>query len=60
VEEALVEMYLAGVSVRRDEDITEGLLGRYTQKSFSSVRDWHRVEGDPTIAVLAFPRRRPR
>jgi len=25
VEEALMEMYLAGVSVRRDEDITEAL-----------------------------------
>jgi putative transposase len=28
VEEALVEMYLAGVSVRRVEDITEALWGR--------------------------------
>jgi putative transposase len=27
VEEALVEMYLAGVSVRRVEDITEALCG---------------------------------
>jgi transposase-like protein len=27
VEEALVEMYLAGVSVRRVEDITEALWG---------------------------------
>ncbi len=27
VEEALIEMYLAGVSVRRVEDITEALLG---------------------------------
>ena len=30
VEEALVEMYLAGVSVRRVEDITEALWGRVT------------------------------
>jgi putative transposase len=28
VEEALIEMYLAGVSVRRVEDITEALWGR--------------------------------
>jgi hypothetical protein len=27
VEEALIEMYLAGVSVRRVEDITEALVG---------------------------------
>jgi len=27
VEEALIEMYLAGVSVRRVEDITEALWG---------------------------------
>ena len=27
MEEALIEMYLAGVSVRRVEDITEALLG---------------------------------
>lgn len=28
VEEALIEMYLAGVSVRRVEDVTEALWGR--------------------------------
>ena len=28
VEEALIEMYLAGISVRRVEDITEALWGR--------------------------------
>jgi len=28
VEEALVEMYLAGISVRRVEDITDALWGR--------------------------------
>ena len=28
VEEALIEMYLAGVSVRRVEDITEGTVGQ--------------------------------
>src|SRR5262249_43181015 len=37
VEEALIEMYLAGVSVRRVEDITEALLG--TRVSPSTVSD---------------------
>jgi transposase-like protein len=37
VEEALVEMYLAGVSVRRVEDITEALRG--TRVSPSTVSD---------------------
>ncbi len=32
VEEALVEMYLAGVSVRRVEDITEALWGTFTPR----------------------------
>jgi transposase-like protein len=32
VEEALVEMYLAGVSVRRVEDITEALWGIKAQQ----------------------------
>ncbi|MCU1251105.1 MAG: transposase [Edaphobacter sp.] len=37
VEEALVEMYLAGVSVRRVEDITQALWG--TRVSASTVSD---------------------
>jgi putative transposase len=40
VEEALVEMYLAGVSVRRVEDITEALWGTRvscTQKRHNAV-----------------------
>jgi transposase-like protein len=37
VEEALVEMYLAGVSTRRVEDITEALLG--TRVSSSTVSE---------------------
>ena len=37
VEEALIEMYLAGVSVRRVEDITEALWG--TRVSPSTVSD---------------------
>ncbi len=40
VEEALVEMYLAGVSVRRVEDITEALWG--TRVSPSTVSDLNR------------------
>ena len=35
VEEALIEMYLAGVSVRRVEDITEALWGRSGRISFA-------------------------
>jgi putative transposase len=37
VEEALIEMYIAGVSVRRVEDITEALWG--TRVSPSTVSD---------------------
>lgn len=37
VEEALVEMYLAGVSVRRVEDITEALWG--TEVSLSTISE---------------------
>lgn len=49
VEEALVEMYLAGVSVRRVEDITEALWGSrvssstisdLNQKIFERVDEW--------------------
>lgn len=48
VEEALMEMYLAGVSVRRVEDITEALWG--TRVSPSAVSDlnqqlYERIEG---------------
>ena len=49
VEEALVEMYLAGVSVRRVEDVTEALWGSrvspstisdLNQKIFQRVEEW--------------------
>jgi transposase-like protein len=49
VEEALVEMYLAGVSVRRVEDITEALCGsrvsastvsELNQKIYGKIEDW--------------------
>jgi transposase-like protein len=51
VEEALVEMYLAGVSVRRVEDITEALWGsrvspstisELNQKIFQRVEEWRK------------------
>lgn len=51
VEEALVEMYLAGVSVRRVEDITEALWGNrvspstisdLNQKIFERVEEWRK------------------
>lgn len=49
VEEALIEMYLAGVSVRRVEDITEALWGtrvssstvsRLNQKIYDHIETW--------------------
>jgi putative transposase len=49
VEEALVEMYLAGVSVRRVEDITEALWGtkvsagtvsKLNQKVYANIEEW--------------------
>ena len=49
VEEALVEMYLAGVSVRRVEDITQALWGtrvsagtvsHLNQKIYQTIEDW--------------------
>ena len=51
VEEALIEMYLAGVSVRRVEDITEALWGskvspatiisELNKKAYVHIEDWH-------------------
>ena len=51
VEEALMEMYLAGVSVRRVEDITEALWG--TRVSAGTVSDlnqklYERIESGAT------------
>ena len=49
IEEALIEMYLAGVSVRRIEDITEALWGskvsagtisNLNQKAYSRIEEW--------------------
>ena len=56
VEEALVEMYLAGVSVRRVEDITEVLWGSrvspstisdLNQKIFERVEEWRNRPLEP-------------
>src|ERR1700759_4930309 len=57
VEEALVEMYLAGVSVRRGEDITEALWGtkvspstvsELNQKIAATIEAWRNrpIEGE--------------
>ena len=49
MEEALIEMYLAGVSVRRVEDITEALWGskvspatisELNKKAYGHIKDW--------------------
>ena len=51
VEEALIEMYLAGVSVRRVEDISEALWGakvspgtisNLNQKAYAQIEEWRR------------------
>lgn len=57
VEEALIEMYLAGVSVRRVEDITQALWGtkvspgtvsNLNQKIYKRIEEWRNrpIEGD--------------
>ena len=56
VEEALIEMYLAGVSVRRVEDITQALWGtkvspatvsQLNKKIYAKIEEWRhrRIEG---------------
>ena len=63
VEEALVEMYLAGVSVRRVEDITEALWGtrvssgtvsRLNQKIYRHIEAWRNraIEGEYPYVYL--------
>jgi transposase-like protein len=57
VEEALIEMYLAGVSVRRVEDISEALWGsrvsastvsELNQKAYINIEEWRNapIEGE--------------
>lgn len=63
VEEALVEMYLAGVSVRRVEDITEALWGsrvspgtvsNLNAKIYATIEEWRKkpIEGDHPYVYL--------
>ena len=63
VEEALIEMYLAGVSVRRVEDITEALWGtrvspstvsELNQKIYSHIDAWRNrpIEGEHPYVFL--------
>ena len=57
VEEALIEMYLAGISVRRVEDVTEALWGtrvspatvsNLNKKIYAKIEAWRnrRIEGE--------------
>jgi len=63
VEEALIEMYLAGVSVRRVEDITEALWGtrvspgtvsNLNKKIYAKIEAWRHqpIEGDHPYLYL--------
>ena len=63
VEEALIEMYLAGVSVRRVEDITEALWGtkvspstvsELNQKVYKQIDEWRNkpIEGEHPYVYL--------
>ena len=63
VEEALVEMYLAGVSVRRVEDITEALWGtrvssstvsEMNKKIYERIESWrtHPLDGEHPYVML--------
>ena len=63
VEEALVEMYLAGVSMRRVEDITEALWGtrasastvsQLAQKVYGQIEQWlsRPIEGEHAYVYL--------
>jgi len=63
VEEALIEMYLAGVSVRRVEDITEALWGtrvspgtvsNLNKKIYAKIEEWRQrpIEGDHPYLYL--------
>ncbi len=63
VEEALVEMYLAGVSTRRVEDITEALWGtrvssstvsELNKKIYATIQEWRNrsIEGEHPYVFL--------
>ena len=62
VEEAMVEMYLAGVSVRRGEDITEALWGtrvsastvsELNQKIYASIDAWRNAPLEGTFPYVS-------
>jgi transposase-like protein len=62
VEEALMEMYLAGVSVRRVEDITEALWGtrvspsavsELNQQLYERIEAWRKLPIDGEYAYIA-------
>jgi putative transposase len=63
IEEALIEMYLAGVSVRRVEDITEALWGTrvspstvsaLNQKIYTTIEEWRQrpIQGEHPYVYL--------
>lgn len=63
VEEALIEMYLAGISVRRVEDITEALWGtrvssstisELNKKIYGQINEWRNrpIEGEHAYVYL--------
>src|SRR5437879_934826 len=63
VEEALIEMYLAGISVRRVEDITEALWGtrvspgtvsNLNKKIYGQIEAWRNqpIDGEPPYVYL--------
>ena len=65
IEEAIVQMYLAGVSVRRVEDITEALWGtrvssgtvsKLNQKVYKHIERW-RTQADNRTVSLCVPGR---
>ncbi len=66
VEEALIEMYLAGVSVRRVEDITEALWGtkvspstisELNKKVYKHIEAWRNRKIEGTHPYVSFPSR---
>lgn len=58
VEEALIEMYLAGVSVRRVEDITEALWGSKVSASTISELNKKSLYQHRSLAQPSFTRRK--
>ena len=57
VEEALIEMYLAGISVRRVEDITEALWGTRVSPSYGVEPEQEDLRQDRGLAEPADRRR---